>query len=125
MSLGRAPKGTYRNPAEKHCWETCQACFRCDAKGEYAKCNGCSGRFDTYGVTVPHPDDFCDCKNGVLNFVRYDGQRVQVKYKTNPFKGEVLMNQKTEDEADYDAYLNDLREKYDDPNLNPVQVTEE
>jgi hypothetical protein len=48
-----------------------------------------------------------------------------VRFKTNPFKGEVKYSKKSQDERDWDSYVNDMREKMDDPNFNPVTIYEE
>lgn len=123
-----ATKGTYPNPAFKPCWETCQACFRCAAKGDYMSnyhgCSGCSGRFDLNGVTDPHEDDQCRCTEGVLQFVKANGEMRQVKYKSNPFEGSVHTNTKTEDERDWEAYVKNLRERFQDETYSPLEVSE-
>ena len=119
-----SPPGSFRDPTTRSCWETCQACYRCEAKGTRAACNNCSGRLDPFGVTDPHPDDRCRCREGILQYVKANGQLTQVRYKTNPYKGKVLQIEKTEDERDWEAYLNNLREKHDNPNLDPIEVTD-
>lgn len=119
-----SPKGTYRNPTEKQCWETCQACFRCAAKGTRLECSRCSGRFDLHGITDPHEDDRCRCTEGVLQYVKADSTLVQVKYKSNPFKGSIQRKEKTPDERDWENYVTSLREKFGDENYNPIKVTE-
>jgi hypothetical protein len=115
----------YTNPSTKHCWVFCPSCNRCQDKGRYTKCNGCSGRFDPKGCIDADPDDFCDCKNGVLRWRTQSGKLVMVRFKTNPFKGEVKYSKKSQDERDWDSYVNDMREKMDDPNFNPVTIYEE
>lgn len=119
-----AANGSYANPAYKNCWETCQSCYRCARKGEFSKCNSCSGRFDLNGCTDPDPDDFCDCRNGVLRYKRRNGQLVVTRFKTNPFKGEIKQATKTQDEADWDSYVHDLREKFDNPDYNPIEIVD-
>ncbi len=119
-----SPKGTYRNPAEKQCWETCQACYRCEAKGSYLRCRNCSGRFDLEGITDPCEDDFCDCRNGVLRWKPERGPLIVTRYKVNPYGGSVKMEEKTQDEKDWESYLSDLREKHDSEHLNPIQIYE-
>ena len=83
-------KGTYKNPTENPCWVFCPSCNRCQDKGRYTKCNGCSGRF-----------------------------------KTNPFKGTVKYEKKSEDERDWDSYVADMREKLDNPTWNPITIVDE
>ena len=123
MTTRTAPNGTYPNPIYKQCWETCQACFRCEAKGSYAKCDGCSGRFDMNGRVVPHEDDKCRCREGVLQYVKDNSQLIQVKYKTNPFVGKVIRKDATQDQRDWETYVNDLRERHQDPDYEPVEIT--
>ena len=115
----------YQNPSTKHCWVFCSSCNRCQDKGRYTKCSSCSGRYDPRGSIDPHPDDYCDCKNGVLRWRTQKGQIVNVRFKTNPFKGTVKYEKKTQDERDWDAYVRDMREKMDDPNFNPITIYEE
>lgn len=119
-----AIKGYYANPSHKECFSGCAACFRCSDRYKYAKCNECSGKHDPFGVIDPHPDDWCNCTEGVLRFVTPQGERRLVRYKTNPFKGEVTMLNKTEDEEAWEEYVHDLREKLDDPTWEPVRITE-
>lgn len=119
-----ASKGYYRNPTTRPCWETCQACYRCAAKGTRAACSSCSGRHDIGGTVDPHPDDICRCTEGILQYVKENGKMVQVRYKTNPFKGEVMMKKKTQDERDWEAYLNELRERFDNAFYDPIEVTD-
>ena len=119
-----AAMGAYRNPTTRACWETCSVCGRCNKKGTSA-CplpNSCSGRIDPYGQTDPHPDDWCDCKNGVLRWKAKKGNVIMVRYPKNPFVSTVQHEHKTEDERDWDSYLNDAREKLDNPDSNPIQV---
>lgn len=47
------------------------------------------------------------------------------RFKSNPFKNKVQYEKKTEDERDWDAYVNDMREKLDDPNWNPITIINE
>ena len=117
-----AANGTYMNPGDRSCWETCQACYRCAAKGTRAQCTNCSGRFDLNGVTDPHEDDRCRCREGILQYVRADAKFVQVKYRINPFEGKVLQIKKTEDERDWEAYLDELRERFEDEHYDPVMA---
>lgn len=121
-----AAPGTYKNPALKSCWETCGACGRCDKKGKRGcpEPNSCSGRYDPEGVIDNHPDDWCDCKNGVLRWKAKKGNIIIVRYKTNPFGGTVRMHQKTEDERDWDAYRRDMAERLGIEDYDPIRITE-
>ena len=50
---------------------------------------------------------------------------IQVRFKSNPFKGQVKYEKKSEDERDWDSYVKDMQEKMDDSNFNPITVYEE
>lgn len=115
----------YKNPVTKDCWTFCPSCNRCQDKGRYSKCQSCSGRYDPKGNIDPHPDDYCDCKNGILRWRTQEGKIVHVRFKSNPFKGKVKYEKKSQDERDWDAYVKDMREKMDDPNFNPITIYEE
>ena len=115
-----APKGTYRDPFTRHCWKTCGSCGRCENKGSRSQCNGCSGRVDDLGQKVPHIDDRCRCTEGILQLVNKDGKMFQVRMPRNPFAGTVTHEAKSQDEQDYEAYLNEQREKFDNPNWDAV-----
>lgn len=108
------------NPTEKSCWNFCFSCNRCQDKGRYSKCQGCSGRYDPK-LTIPSDDDdFCDCRNGNLRWRTRQGRLIVTKFKSNPFKGEVKYEKKSEDERDWDSYVKDMREKMNEPNWNPI-----
>lgn len=113
---------SFSNPSEKWCWETCNACYRCANKGRYSHCENCSGRHDPFSRVDPHPDDFCDCKNGVLRWRAQDGKVFVRRYDRNPFKAKVIVENKTQDEKDWESYVQDMREKFDNPNWDPVKV---
>jgi hypothetical protein len=118
-------KGSYKNPTENPCWVFCTSCNRCQDKGRYTKCNSCSGRYDPEGKIDVHPDDFCDCKNGVLRWRTQEGRLLMTRFKSNPFKGTVKYEKKSEDERDWDSYVKDMREKLNDPNWNPITIVDE
>lgn len=115
-----APKGTYRDPFTRSCWETCGSCGRCSRKGTRSQCVGCSGRVDEYGQKVPHIDDRCRCTEGILQLVNKEGKMYQVRLPNNPFKGKVTHEKKTQDEQDYESYLKEERERRDNPTWDPV-----
>ena len=114
-----------KNPVTNDCWKFCSSCNRCQDRGRYSKCNGCSGRYDPKLIIDPDPDDYCDCKNGVLRWRTKQGKLLVTRFKTNPFKGEVKYEKKSEDERDWDSYVKDMREKMDDPTFNPIAITED
>ena len=112
----------YLNPSHEPCWETCSVCYRCANKGRYTKCNKCSGRHDPFLRVDPDPDDFCQCTEGVLRWRAKNGQLVIRKYNGNPFENKIQTEKITEDEKDWNAYLDDMREKLDDSDYNPIQI---
>jgi len=117
--------GTYQNPTDKPCWTFCSSCNRCQDKGRYTKCNSCSGRYDPLGSTDALPEDYCDCKNGILRWRTQQGRLIITPFKSNPFKGTVKYEKKSEDERDWDSYVKDMRNKMGDPNWNPVTIYDE
>lgn len=114
--------GTYSNPSHRQCWGTCQSCFRCEDKGRYTHCKDCSGRHDPRGHIDPDIDDYCDCRNGILRWKTQKGQRVIVPIKSNPFGGKVMAESRTEDERDWESYLGEMRERFDNPNWDPIEL---
>ena len=114
--------GTYLNPHLRPCWQTCMSCGRCDKKGTSA-CphpNTCSGRFDPRGQRHAHPDDYCRCKDGILQWVTKQGRATQSRMSGDPFKGNIKHETTTADERDYNQYVNEMREKLNDPDYDPV-----
>ena len=111
-----------RNPSTKECWSTCASCVRCIDKGRYTKCNECSGRHDPYNKAVADPDDYCDCRNGVLRWRTQQGQLIISRLKQNPYKGEIKREENTQDQRDWDSYIRDMSEKFDDPHFNPISL---
>lgn len=117
-----AANGSFKNPSERDCWSYCFSCGRCQDKGRYTKCNGCSGRYDPSGVIEPHSEDFCDCRNGVLRWRTKEGRILMTRFKSNPYAGSVTYEKKSEDERDWESYLKDMREKMNDPDWNPITI---
>lgn len=121
----RAPK-TYKDPVERSCWVACPSCFRCEKKGTTA-CplpNSCSGRPDKLGIREPHPDDFCDCKNGVMRWITKEGRLIVRRYQSSPFTNNIMTDAETEDERDWNAYVREKREQFDDPTYDPVRIVD-
>jgi len=112
------------NPSSKECWTTCGSCYRCGDRFRYTKCYSCSGRHDPFLQAAPHDQDFCDCANGTLRWKGRDGKMIIRKYDRNPYVGQVVGVQKTEDERDWESYVHDLRERMDNPNFDPIQVVD-
>jgi len=120
-----AANGTYQNPSTKECWQYCFSCGRCENKGRYDKCKSCSGRYDPRGIIDAHPEDYCDPRNGVLRWKTGTGRIVITRFKSNPYAGSVQIEQKTQDERDWDSYVKDTREKMNDPKWNPITIVNE
>jgi hypothetical protein len=85
----------------------------------------CSGRYDPNLSISTDDDDYCDCHNGNLRWKTKQGRLIITKFKSNPYKGEVKYDKKTEDERDWDSFVSDTREKLNDPNWNPISFYEE
>lgn len=91
-------------------------------------CNRCSGRHDPDLKRDPHDiDDRCRCKEGIIQLRLKSGKLLQAPINRDPFGGETTSapTKKSRDERDWESYLEEEREKRNDPNWNPVQVTEE
>lgn len=119
-------QGSYVDPYTKPCWETCQSCGRCTKKGTSA-CparDECSGRFDKYGQRHPHPDDYCRCTSGILQWVTKDGRMTQSRMTGDPFKGTVMHETTSSDERDYNQYVDEMREKLNNPDYDPVRYND-
>lgn len=116
----------YRNPAEKHCWKLCPACFKCANKNDaYSECRRCSGRNDPLGRIEPRPEVFCDCANGVLRHQTQTGRIIIRTFKSNPFKtAGIQVDTETEDERDWNEYLRQAREILDDPYWDPIRFND-
>lgn len=112
------------NPTDKPCWNLCLSCHRCADKGKYSKCYSCSGRQDPHQRLIHDPDDYCDCRNGILRWVTKKGQHLVVKIPTNPFEGKVKVESVSESERDWNAYLNDMRERLNDPEWDPLRFSD-
>lgn len=111
------------NPAELPCFRTCTACFRCEDKGRYAKCTSCSGRNDPVLKRDPHDhDDYCNCSWGVLRWRTQEGRLIITQYPGNPYKGSVRFDDKTQDEIEWEQYVYEMREKFDDEHFDPITV---
>lgn len=114
--------GSFQNASEKDCWQTCSSCFRCANKTRYTKCGDCSGRHDPFGQMGPDHDDYCECTKGVLRWREKTNGRVLIsRLKGDPFAGKTVTERETEDERDWDRYLQDTREKMDNPTWDPIK----
>lgn len=89
------------------------------------KCNGCSGRDDpTRTKHDPYDiDDRCRCSEGILQARLQSGQLIQYRYQNNPFGGGTKPRDLTEDERAWQEYVRQQRERMNDPNFNPVEIT--
>lgn len=56
-----------------------------------------------------------------MQWVTQEGRVVGFRFKSDPFAGTVQYETVSQDESDWQSYLNDAREKLDDPNYDPIQ----
>lgn len=118
-----ASKGYYRDPVERSCWTPCPSCFRCVRRGfDCPARNLCSGRPDKSGTRDPHPDDFCTCTQGVLRWRTKQGQLVIRRFNSTPFANNVMTDSESEDERDWNAFVKEKREQFNDPHYDPLKV---
>lgn len=124
LSTVRTAKGTYRDPVTRPCWVACSSCLRCEKKGTSAcpKPNTCSGRPDREGMRVPHPDDYCECKVGVMRWVTKEERVIIRRFLSNPFKGHVQTDAVSEDERDWNAFVTEKREQFNNPDWDPISI---
>lgn len=89
------------------------------------QCDSCSGRHDPQLRRDPYDrDDRCRCVDGVLQYRTQTGQLIISRYKNDPFKGRIQQTATTQDEKDWNSYVQSQREKYNDPHWDPIHVTE-
>lgn len=113
------------NPSDRSCWQMCTACMRCAWKGSMAKCNTCSGRHDPLQRRDPTDiDDYCRCREGILQFRLQTGKMIQRRYKSDPYGGKVRTDAETKDEQEWNQYIKESREKLDDERWDPVRLTD-
>lgn len=115
----------WENPSTLSCFSACASCFRCEDKGKYAKCNRCSGRHDPDVKRDPYDvDDRCRCKEGILQYRLQNGQMIGRQFNSDPFAGQVVTDAESRDEKDWRQYVDEQREKLDDPTFDPVQFND-
>lgn len=111
----------WENPSTLPCFSTCASCFRCENKGQYDKCNRCSGRHDPEGQRDPyHIDDRCRCSEGILQYRLKNGHMIMRHFHSDPFAGKVVTDAESQDEKEWNAYVDEQREKYNNPDWDPV-----
>ncbi len=114
-------------PREKHCFSFCPSCMRCNAKGSSVcpkRSGGCSGHIETDEGHNWDPydiDDTCRCVEGVLQIRLKRGDLVKRRFNSNPFAAEVKTDAISEDERDWNAYIDEQRELRDDPFFDGLQ----
>lgn len=108
------------NPTQRDCFRACTSCLRCSDKGKYAQCADCSGRHDPQCRIYPDPDNYCDCKNGIMRWKTKEGRLIIRKFLSNPFAANVTTDAETEDERDWNSYVEEKREQLDDATFDPV-----
>jgi hypothetical protein len=99
--------------------------MRCAEKGRRSECNGCSGRLDITGQRIPHSDDYCQCSEGIMRWMTKEGQLAVRRYQSSPFKAEVKIDAVSEDERDWNNYLQERKEFLNDPEYDPFKMYEE
>ena len=108
-------------PQDKRCFVPCPSCFRCSDYRVKAECASCPGRLDTERRRYPDPDDFCDCKNGVLRYRLRTGKLVMRRFESSPFEATVKTDAVSEYEADWNRFIQQKREELDDPGWDPIR----
>lgn len=76
------------------------------------------------GIKVPCVDDYCRCTEGILQWVTKDGKLLQVRLRSDPYASTVQYEAQSDDEADWDSYIKDMREKLGDEHWDPVQFND-
>lgn len=112
-------------PQERPCFEVCRSCFRCDAKGsrDCPHPYSCSGHIETpkgHKWSDDDIDDQCRCKEGVIQVRLKDGRLVRRRYLSSPFETKVMTDAETQDDRDWNAYVDEQRELRDDPFFDPL-----
>lgn len=107
--------------ADQRCFRVCRSCLRCEDKGRYAKCASCNGRVSS--DRPAHPDDYCRCSEGVLQVRTKDGRIIQRKFMSSPYGGEVKTDAESQDEREWNSYIEEKREELFDPNWDPVRFS--
>lgn len=118
-----AAPGTYEDPALKLCFNSCSACYRCKDKGRFpGRCDTCSGCMDPAGKIDVDPDNFCQCAEGVLRWRTKNNRLIIRKYNSNPFGGRIQQKKETDDERDWERYLQEYREHMENPYVSTVSA---
>jgi len=112
------------NPADRSCFVPCVSCNRCAQKGSRPACTTCSGRFDPQLRRDPYDiDDRCRCREGVLQYRTKMGRLVVTKLPSNPFKKTMAFDKISQDEKEWEQYVDEERERLNDPGFDPVRFT--
>lgn len=114
----------WTNPSDLSCFKACQSCFRCEDKGTKSMCNRCSGRHDPEMKKDPYDtEDQCRCREGLLQYRVKSGQLIKTELKRDPFGGTIeTHNAVTEDEKEWEDYLQSERERRNDASWDPVTI---
>lgn len=112
-------------PQEKSCFVGCRACMRCEKKssGQCPSPYSCSGHVEVQGGHSwdrYDRDDECRCSEGILKIRRKNGQLVMTRYSKNPFQAIATREHITQDERDWNQYLQNAREELDDELYDPL-----
>lgn len=117
MSVGTNPVVDRRE-----CWKPCRSCFKCEDQGKFAKCASCPGRADFYRRMYNDPDSYCDCRNGILRHRTQAGRLIVRKFLSSPYGGSVRTDAVSEDEEQWNAYIQERREFLQNPTWDPIKM---
>lgn len=115
-----------QRPQEKSCFSLCLSCFRCEKKGTNAcpAAYSCSGHIETdegHDWDKYDRDDECRCKEGIMQVRLKSGNLVRRKFLSSPFESTVKTDAISQDESDWNAYLQEKREFLGDESFDPLQ----
>ena len=115
------------NPVQKTCWETCPVCFKCANRNRQSgtSCNKCPGRNDPMHRLSYDDRVFCDCRNGVLRHMTKEGRLIVRNFPNNPYETKVVQEKVTQEERDWEYYLQGMREALDDPYWDPLRFNDD
>ena len=112
-----------KDPIDLSCFKTCTSCARCANKGSLPACNSCSGRPDRELRKEPRDYmDRCRCTEGILQYRLKSGKLVIRKFESNPFVSKVITDAETADERDWREFVTEQRERFNDPNFDPITL---
>lgn len=75
-------------------------------------------------MRVPNRDHYCECKEGVMRWVTKKGYLIIRRYESDPFKKNIVTDAKTQDDRDWDAYIQEKREALNDELYDPLSFND-